>query len=142
MFEIRRATSTLNGKPLKLVDQFTYHGSNISTTESDVNIRLAKSWNQSDRLSIIQKSDSSDKTKKCGRVSTIVWMHYMNTNVTYGEKSREELHKNTMCYFEQILEARSCKTNSCTATYLSSHKASKEDKQDMLLTAREVRMNL
>ena len=34
--------SQLNGKPLKLVDQFTYLGSNISSTESHVNICLDK----------------------------------------------------------------------------------------------------
>ena len=31
---------TLNGKPLKLIDQFTYLGSNISSTDSDVNVTL------------------------------------------------------------------------------------------------------
>ena len=32
----------LSGSPLKLVDQFTYLSSNISSTKSDVNIYLAK----------------------------------------------------------------------------------------------------
>ena len=36
------AIFTLNDKPLKLVDQFTYLSSNISSTESDVNIRIGK----------------------------------------------------------------------------------------------------
>ena len=34
--------SSLNGKPLKLVDKITYLGSNISSTESNVNIHIAK----------------------------------------------------------------------------------------------------
>ena len=34
--------SALNGKPLKLVDKFTYLGSSISSTESDVNIDTGK----------------------------------------------------------------------------------------------------
>ena len=55
--------STLNGKPLKLVDHFTYLGSNISTNESDVNIRTAKSRTIIDRLLIKWKSDLSDKIK-------------------------------------------------------------------------------
>ena len=38
------AISILNGKPLKLVDQFTYISSNISSTESDVNIHIEKAW--------------------------------------------------------------------------------------------------
>ena len=33
---------SLNGKTLKLVDQFKYIGSNISSTESDINIRADK----------------------------------------------------------------------------------------------------
>ena len=32
--------STLNGKPMKLVDYFTYLGSNISSTESNINIYI------------------------------------------------------------------------------------------------------
>ena len=37
--------STLSCKPLKLIDQFTYLGSNISSIESDVYIWLGKEWN-------------------------------------------------------------------------------------------------
>ena len=40
---------------VELVDQFTYLGSNISSTESDVNIRLGKLWTTIYRLSIIWK---------------------------------------------------------------------------------------
>ena len=42
---------SLNGKPLKLVNQFTYLSSNISSTESDVNI--GKAWMAIDKLSTI-----------------------------------------------------------------------------------------
>ena len=34
--------STLNGSSLKLVDKFTYTGSSVSSTETDINIRLSK----------------------------------------------------------------------------------------------------
>ena len=47
------AISTLIGKPLKFVDQFTYLDSNISSTEIDVRIHLAKAWNAINWLSII-----------------------------------------------------------------------------------------
>ena len=43
-FKHEVAISTLSGKPLKLVDQFTYLTSYISFTESDVNIPFAKVW--------------------------------------------------------------------------------------------------
>ena len=43
--------STLNGDPLKLVDNFAHLDSSVSSTESDVDIRLAKAWIAIDRLS-------------------------------------------------------------------------------------------
>ena len=56
-FKHKGALSTQSGKPLKLVDQFIYLGSNISSTESDVKISLTKAWNAIDMLAIICKSD-------------------------------------------------------------------------------------
>ena len=52
-FKEKGAISTLTGNPLKLVDQFTYLARNISSTESDVNVRLVKAWNVVEMLSII-----------------------------------------------------------------------------------------
>ena len=46
-------TSTLSGNPLRLVDQFTYVGSNTSSTESDLNIHITMVWTATERLSII-----------------------------------------------------------------------------------------
>ena len=34
--------STLNGSSLKQVDKFTYQGSSVSSTETDIDMRLAK----------------------------------------------------------------------------------------------------
>ena len=44
-FKQKGVISGLSGKPPKLVDQLTYLNSTISSTESDVNICLAKAWN-------------------------------------------------------------------------------------------------
>ena len=55
------AISLLNGRPLKLVDRFKYLGSNVSLTESDVNIRIVKTWTTINSLMIIRKSDLSDE---------------------------------------------------------------------------------
>ena len=55
--------STLNGGSLKLVDKFTYLGSSVSSTETDINMRLAKAWIAIDRISVIWKSDLTDKIK-------------------------------------------------------------------------------
>ena len=38
------AISTLNVKPLKLVDLFPYLGSNISSTKSDFDVLIEKTW--------------------------------------------------------------------------------------------------
>ena len=56
--------STLDGTPLKLVDKFTYLGSGVSSTEKDIDTRLTKAWTAIDRLSIIWKSDLTDKMKR------------------------------------------------------------------------------
>ena len=55
--------STLNGISLKLVNKFTYLGSNVSSTENDINSRLAKAWTAIDRQSVIWKTDLLDKIK-------------------------------------------------------------------------------
>ena len=56
--------STLNGTSLKLVDKFTYLGSSVSSTEKDIHTRLTKAWTAIDKLSIIWKSDLTDKMKR------------------------------------------------------------------------------
>ena len=75
--------STLNGSSLKLVDNFTYIGSSVSSSETDINTRRAKVWTI-DRLSVTWKSGPTDKIKwffpSCGRVDTAVWKHYMDAN--------------------------------------------------------------
>ena len=55
--------STLEGTPLKLVDKLTYLGSSVESTEKDIEMRLTKAWTAINRLSIIWKSDLTDKMK-------------------------------------------------------------------------------
>ena len=56
--------STLKGTPLKLVDKFTYLGSSVESTEKEIETRLTKAWTAINRLSIIWKSDLTDKMKR------------------------------------------------------------------------------
>ena len=56
--------STLDGTPLKLVDKFTFLGSSVASTEKDIDTRLTKAWTAMNRLSIIWKSDLTDKMKR------------------------------------------------------------------------------
>ena len=55
--------TTLDGTSLKLADKFTYLGSSVSSTEKDIDTRVTKTWTAIDRLSIIWKSDQTDKMK-------------------------------------------------------------------------------
>ena len=56
--------SALNGKRLKLVDQFIYLGRNILFTEKDINELTRKEWT-------VIKSDFSDKIKRS--VTLLKW---------------------------------------------------------------------
>ena len=64
--------STLNGSSLKLVDKFTYLGSSVSSTETVINTRFAKAWTAINRLSVIWKSDLTDKMKRSFFQATVV----------------------------------------------------------------------
>ena len=94
--------STLNGRPLELIDQLTYFGSNISSTENNVNKCIGKEWTSIDSLLIIWKSIS---------------------NEMIGEKARWKLYQEAACYLEQILEAAPYKTAAVRplTTYLTNH---------------------
>ena len=48
---------------LKLVDNFTYLGSSVSSAEKDIDTRRTKAWTAIDKLSIIRKSDLTDERK-------------------------------------------------------------------------------
>ena len=45
------------------MDKFTCLGSSVSSTENDIDTRLTKAWTAIDRLSVIWKSDLTDKMK-------------------------------------------------------------------------------
>ena len=55
--------STLDGISLKLVDKFTYLGRSVSSAEKDIDTRITKTWTAIDKLSVIWKSDMTDKMK-------------------------------------------------------------------------------
>ena len=97
------AIFTLSGRPLKLVDKFIYLGSNISSTESDVDICLANVWTAIDRLSVISKSDISNKIKwdffQAVSVSILLYGGTTWTLTKHKEKARWELQMNAMSHF-------------------------------------------
>ena len=56
--------SSVNGGSTKLVDKITQFGSSITSTENEINMRQSKAWTATHRLSIIRKSNLSDKIKR------------------------------------------------------------------------------
>ena len=64
---------TLNGSSMKLVDKFTYLGSSVSSTETDINMQLAKAWTAIDRLLVIWKSNPTDKIE-CSYFQAVVML--------------------------------------------------------------------
>ena len=62
-FNQRGDISTLNSNSLKLMDKFIYLGSSVLSTETDINMWLAKAWTAIDRLLVIWKSDLTNKIK-------------------------------------------------------------------------------
>ena len=56
--------STPDGTSPKPVDKFTYLGRSVSSTEKDIDTQLTKAWTAIDKLSIIWKSDLTDKMKR------------------------------------------------------------------------------
>ena len=88
--------------PFKWVDQFTYLGSNVSSTESDDNIGIDKVWNAIDRLTTLWKSDFSNKTKtgillSCCHDHNLVWLHHLDFNKTHEEKNPYVNYIRSLC---------------------------------------------
>ena len=87
--------TTLDGTPLKLGDKFTYLGSSVSSTEKDIETQLTKAWTAIDRLSIIWKSDLTDKMKRSFFQATVVSiMLYGCTTWTLTKRLEKKLDGN------------------------------------------------
>ena len=102
--------ATLNSSSLKLVDKFTYLGSSVSSTETDIDTRLAKAWTANNRLSVIWKSDLTDKKKRsffqAAVVSILLYGYTTSTLTKCMEKKLDGNYaKNAASNIEQVLEA-------------------------------------
>ena len=137
-FNHRVNISTLNSGSLKLEDKFTYLGSSVSSTENDINTRLAKTWTAIDRLSVLWKSDLSDriifsKQRICS---------YYCIDATLGYwKSLTVIAQGCFELYWTNLGSNIPQNSSCRATCLLSRTLFKLDEQDMRYTAWRARMN-
>ena len=96
--------STLNGSSLKGVNKFTYLGSSVSSTETDIDTRLAKAWTAFDRLSVIWKSDLTDKIKRSFFKAAIVSiLLYGCTTWTLTKRMEKKLDSNYTRMLRAIL---------------------------------------
>ena len=96
--------STLEGTSLKLVDKFTFQGSNISSIEEDMDTRLTKTWTAIDKLSVIWKSDLTDKMKRSFFQATVVSiLLYGCTTWTLTKRREKKLDGNYPRMLRSIL---------------------------------------
>ena len=96
--------STLEGTSLKLVSKFTYLGSSVSSTEKDINTRLTKAWTAINKLSVIWKSDLTDKMKRSFfQVAVVSILLYGCTTWTLTKRLEKKLDGNYTRMLQAIL---------------------------------------
>ena len=131
-FKQKGANCTLRGKPLKLVDQFTYLGSNISSTESHDNICKAKPRNVIDRLSIILKSNLSNKIKQdFFQTVTVSILKYRCTTWMLTKHIEKKLDEDDVKLLHMVLNKSWKQHPDKTAAWHLSRKQFKYDKEDL-----------
>ena len=95
--------STLNGSSLKLVDKFTYQGSSVSSTKTDITTRLEKTWTAINGLSVIWIYKMKRSFFQTAIVSILL---YGCTTWTLTKRLEKRLDGNhTASNIEQVLEA-------------------------------------
>ena len=79
----------------ELRDKFTNLGNSVSSTEKEIDTRLTKAWTAIDRLSIIWKSDLTDKMKRSFFQSAVVLiLLYGCTTWTLTKRLEKKLDSN------------------------------------------------
>ena len=83
-----------NNHRVYLVDKFTYLGSSISSIEKDIYTRLTKAWTAIDRLSIIWKSDLTNKMKHSFFQAAVILILYGCTTWMLTKRLEKKLDGN------------------------------------------------
>ena len=97
--------STLDGTSLKLVNKFTFQGSSVPSTEKDIDTRLTKAWTAIDRLSIICKSNLTDKRKgSFFQAAVVSILLYGCTTWTLTKRLEKKLYDNYTRMLRAILK--------------------------------------
>ena len=131
----------LDGTSLKLVDKFTYRGSSVSSTEKDIDTQLTKAWTAIDKLSIIWKSDLTDKMKRSFFQAAVVSiLLYGCTTWTLTKRLKKKLNGNYTRMLRAILNKsrrQHPKRHQLYGHFLPSRQLFKLDEPDMQDTAGE-----
>ena len=113
----------------------------VSSTEKDIDTRLTKAWTAIDRLSIIWKSDLTDKMKRSFFQAAVVSiLLYGCTTWTLTKRLEKKLDGNYTRMLRAILNKSGGNTpqdTNYTATCLQSRKLFKLDEPDMQDTVGE-----
>ena len=142
--------STQGGTSLKLVDKFTFLGSSVPSTKKDIDTRLTKAWTAIDKLSVIWKSDLTDKMKlSFFRAAVVSILLYGYTTWTLTKRLEKKQDGNYTRMLRAILNKvtplkgnKGCLGNTPQSTNytvpcLPSRKLSKLDEPNLLDTAGE-----
>ena len=87
-----------------MVDKFPYLGSSVSSTEKDIDRWLTKAWTAIDRLSIIWKSDLTDKMNRSFFQAAVVSiLLYGCTTLTLTKRLEKKLDGNYTRMLRAIL---------------------------------------
>ena len=125
---------SLNGSSLKLVDKFTNLGNSVSSTETDIDAWLTKAWTAINRLSVIWKSDLTDKIKHSFFQAAVVSILLYGCTTWTLNGWRKSLMPTTQECCEQYWTSpggNTLQSSSYTATYHPSWKLSKLDEPDI-----------
>ena len=91
-------------KKYEIVDKFTYLGSSVSSTEKDIDTWLTKAWTAIERLSIIWKSDLTNKMKRSFfQVAVVLILLYGSTTWTLTKRLKKKLDGNCPWMLQAIL---------------------------------------
>ena len=87
-----------------LSDKFTSLGSSISSTKTNINMQLARAWTAIDRLSVIWKSDLTDKMKRSFfQAAVVLILLYGCTTWTLTKRMEKKLDSNYTRMLRAIL---------------------------------------
>ena len=133
--------STKGGSSLKIVDKFTYLRSSVSSTKKDIDTRLTKAWIATNKLSVIWKSELTDKMKRSFFQAAVISILLCGCTTWMLTKWQEKKLDGNYTRMQRAILNKSWRqhpqSTNCMATYLPSRKLSKLEKLDMQDTAGE-----